>query len=214
MLFVCLCSGMSIWHWPINWCALCWEDFLAPSFSVPWLLVVICVGWRPCGFFSGQFGRLVGVIFIQLMFWWSCRCDFMWIGSDITANSLIPKLLQYFCPLFHYVSWALGMVICCRYCSLGYHCYCETLWPKATRGKRVYLASTSTLIFILEGSQDRNSSKTKTCREELMQRHQEGSCWLACSHGLLSHLSERIQDHHPKQGTTYNGLRFLSSNTD
>lgn len=64
MLFVCLCSGMSIWHWTINWCALCWEDYLAPSFSVPWLLVVICVGWRPVGFsLVSLAGSLVSSLF-------------------------------------------------------------------------------------------------------------------------------------------------------
>lgn len=45
---------------------------LAPSFSVPQLLGVVCVGWRPCGIFSVQLGMLIGVFFVQLIFWWSC----------------------------------------------------------------------------------------------------------------------------------------------
>ena len=37
-------------------------------------------------------------------------------------------------------------------------------------GKRIYLAYTFTLMFITEGSQDRNSYRTRTWRQELMQR--------------------------------------------
>ena len=36
-----------------------------------------------------------------------------------------------------------------------------------------------------------------------------GSCFLACFHGLLSLLSYRTQDHQPRDSTTHNGLESL-----
>jgi hypothetical protein len=42
--------------------------------------------------------------------------------------------------------------------------------PKQRGEGRVYLAYISTSLFITEGSQDRNSSKEGTWRQELMQR--------------------------------------------
>jgi hypothetical protein len=36
--------------------------------------------------------------------------------------------------------------------------------------ERVYSAYTSTLLFITKGSQDKNSSRSETRRQELMQR--------------------------------------------
>jgi hypothetical protein len=36
--------------------------------------------------------------------------------------------------------------------------------------KRVYLAYSSTLLFIIEGRQDRNSNRAGTWRKKLMQR--------------------------------------------
>ena len=46
--------------------------------------------------------------------------------------------------------------------------------------ERVYLAYTSALLFITEGSQDRNSNRAGTWRQELMQRPWKGAAyWLA-----------------------------------
>ena len=42
----------------------------------------------------------------------------------------------------------------------------------------------------------------------------EGCCLLACSHGLLSLLSYRTQDHQPIDGTTHNSLGPPSSITN
>jgi hypothetical protein len=72
--------------------------------------------------------------------------------------------------------------------------------------ERVYLAYMSTALFIPEGSQDRNSSRAGTWRQELMQRSwRDAAHWLA-SRGLFSLLSNRIQEHKPKDGPIHNGL--------
>jgi hypothetical protein len=42
----------------------------------------------------------------------------------------------------------------------------------------------------------------------------EGCCLLTCSHGLLSLLSYKTQDHQPRDGTTHNSLDFSSSVTN
>jgi hypothetical protein len=49
--------------------------------------------------------------------------------------------------------------------------------------KRVYLTYTSTSLFITKGNQDRNSSRDRTWRQELMQRRWRGTGLLpmACS---------------------------------
>jgi hypothetical protein len=59
--------------------------------------------------------------------------------------------------------------------------------------ERVYSAYSSTLLFITKGSQDRNSHRAGTWKQELMQRSWRGVAnWIA-SPGLLSLLSYRIQ---------------------
>jgi hypothetical protein len=71
--------------------------------------------------------------------------------------------------------------------------------------KSIYLAYTSTLLFI-KGSQDRNWKRAGSWRQELMQKPWRGAAsWLA-PHGLLSLLSYRTQDHQLRGGTTHNGL--------
>jgi hypothetical protein len=72
--------------------------------------------------------------------------------------------------------------------------------------ERVYLACASTLLFIIEGSQARNSSRAGTWRQELMQRPWRGAASCLSPHVFLSLLSYRTQDHQPRDGTTYNSL--------
>jgi hypothetical protein len=65
--------------------------------------------------------------------------------------------------------------------------------------ERVYSAYISTLLFITKGSQDRNSQRTGTWRQELMKRPWRNvTYWLAYP-GLLSLLSYRTQDYQPVQ---------------
>jgi hypothetical protein len=67
--------------------------------------------------------------------------------------------------------------------------------------ERVYSVYTFTLLFITKGSQDRNSHRAGTWRQELMQRP-----WRVLLTGfllgLLSLLSYRTQDHQPRDETT------------
>jgi len=80
--------------------------------------------------------------------------------------------------------------------------------------ERVYLAFTSTSLFIIEESQDRNSSRAGTWRQELMQRPwRDVAYWLA-PRDLLTLLSYRTQDHQLRDGTTYNGLDPPTSTTN
>ena len=75
--------------------------------------------------------------------------------------------------------------------------------------ERVYSAYTSTLLFITKGSQDRNSLRVRTWRQELMQRPwRDVTYWLA-SPGLFSLLYYRTQDYQPRDGTTHHGLSPL-----
>jgi hypothetical protein len=69
--------------------------------------------------------------------------------------------------------------------------------------ERVYLAYTSISLFITEGSQDRDSNRPVTWRQELMQRPWRGTPYWLAPHGLLSLFSYRTQDHQLRKGTTY-----------
>jgi len=71
----------------------------------------------------------------------------------------------------------------------------------------VYSTYTSTLLLITKGSQDRNSHRVGTRRQELMQRPWRGTAYLLAFLGMLSLLSYRTQDCQPWDDTTYNGLR-------
>jgi hypothetical protein len=71
--------------------------------------------------------------------------------------------------------------------------------------ERVYSAYTSTLLFITKGSQDRNSHRAGTWRQELMQSPWKGAAYWLASPGLLSLLFYRTQDYQPRDGTTHNG---------
>ena len=64
--------------------------------------------------------------------------------------------------------------------------------------ERVYSAYTSTLLFITKGSQDWNSHRVGTWRQELMQRPWRNAAYWLTPHRLLSLLSQRTQDHQPR----------------
>jgi hypothetical protein len=61
--------------------------------------------------------------------------------------------------------------------------------------ERVYLAYTSTLLLITKGSQDWNSHRIGTWRQELMQRLCRDAVYWIVSPGLLNLLSYRTQDY-------------------
>jgi hypothetical protein len=62
----------------------------------------------------------------------------------------------------------------------GLGCYwCKSL-PKQLREETVYLAYTSTSVFIIKGSQDRNSNRIGAWKQELMQRP-----WRRAAYGLF-----------------------------
>ena len=65
---------------------------------------------------------------------------------------------------------------------------------KQVREKRVYLVYSSISLFYIEGSQDRNSNRAGSWRQELMQKSWKGAAYC---------LSYGAQDH--KGGTTHNG---------
>ena len=69
-------------------------------------------------------------------------------------------------------------------------------------------------IFIIEGSQDRNSSKAGTWSQGLMQEPQVGTTYWLVPQDLLSLPSYRTQDHQPRGGTTHNGLGPLPPSTN
>ena len=65
------------------------------------------------------------------------------------------------------------------------------------------------LLFITKGSQDWDSHKAGTWRQEPMQRSwRDAASWLA-SPGLLSLLSYRTQDYQPRDSTTHKGASPL-----
>jgi hypothetical protein len=70
----------------------------------------------------------------------------------------------------------------------------------------VYLAYISILLFIIEVSQDGNSNRAGTWRQELMQKPWRGAAYWLAPHGLFSLLSYRTQDHQSRDGPTHNGL--------
>jgi hypothetical protein len=73
--------------------------------------------------------------------------------------------------------------------------------------KRIYLIYT-TLLFIIEGSQDKNSNRAGSLRQELMQKPRRGAAaYRLLSHGLLSLLSYRTQG---MDGNVHNGLGPLA----
>jgi hypothetical protein len=61
--------------------------------------------------------------------------------------------------------------------------------------ERVYPAYGSRSLFIIKGSQDRNSSRAGTWKQELIRGH--GGMLFT---GLLTLISYRTQDHQPRDG--------------
>jgi hypothetical protein len=74
---------------------------------------------------------------------------------------------------------------------------CNTITKTKVPEERVYSAYTSTLLFIIEESQHRNSNRAGTWRQELMQRPWRGAAYWVASLGMLSLFSYRTQDHQP-----------------
>ena len=72
--------------------------------------------------------------------------------------------------------------------------------------ERVHLTYTFVSLFIIKRSQDRNSSRVGTSRQQLMQRPWRGAAYWLTPHGLLSLLPQGSQNHQPSDGTTHNGL--------
>jgi hypothetical protein len=69
--------------------------------------------------------------------------------------------------------------------------------------ERIYSAYTPTFLFITKGSQDRNSHRAGSWRQELMQKP-----WRVLLTGswLDSLMSYKTQDHQPRDGTSHNRL--------
>ena len=65
--------------------------------------------------------------------------------------------------------------------------------------ERVYLAYTSTSMFIIKGSQDRNSKRTGTCRQELMQKPWRGAAYWLAPKGLFCLFSCRTRVQQPME---------------
>jgi hypothetical protein len=74
-------------------------------------------------------------------------------------------------------------------------------------GRKDYLAYTSIAMFIIKGSQGRNSNRATIWRQEAM----EECCLPTCSPWLLSLLSYRPK---PRKGTTYTELGLPESATN
>jgi hypothetical protein len=69
--------------------------------------------------------------------------------------------------------------------------------------EKVYSAYTSVWLFIMERSQDRNSNRTVTCRQELMQTHGVLLTGVL-PRGLLNLLFYRTRDQQLKGGPIHN----------
>jgi hypothetical protein len=77
--------------------------------------------------------------------------------------------------------------------------------------ERVYSAYIATLIFLTKGNQDRDSQKTGTWRQELMQRPWRSSAYWIASLGLFSLFSYGSQGYQPMDGITHDVPSHLRS---
>jgi hypothetical protein len=59
-------------------------------------------------------------------------------------------------------------------------------YDRSDTEERIYLAYTFTLLFIMEGSQDRNANRAGTWKQEQMQRPWRHAAYCLDPHGLLS----------------------------
>jgi hypothetical protein len=76
-------------------------------------------------------------------------------------------------------------------------------WQKQIGKQRTYIFVSP---FIIEGSQNRNSNRAGTRRQELTQRPwRDAAYWLAL-HGLLIPLSYKTLNHQPGDEITHHGL--------
>lgn len=72
----------------------------------------------------------------------------------------------------------------------------------------------SAYMFITSGSQGSKSSRAGTWKQELVQESWRSIAYWLVSHGLLSLLSYRTQDHHPRDVPTHKGLVLPTSITN
>jgi hypothetical protein len=87
-----------------------------------------------------------------------------------TSPGLMAGGPQPHCDSDDFAVCARARVRVCACLSQGFYS-CTNIMTKMQVGEeRVYSAYTSTLMFITKGSQDWNSSRTGTWRQELMQR--------------------------------------------
>ena len=70
----------------------------------------------------------------------------------------------------------------------------------------VYFTYISKALFIIEESQDRNSTWAGTWRQELTEKPWRGAAYWLASSGLLSPLSYRTQDRQTRDSMTHSGL--------
>jgi hypothetical protein len=74
--------------------------------------------------------------------------------------------------------------------------------------KRIYLAYSSTLLFITKGSELKRGSRMDVGPDTVAMK---GTAFWIVPHGFLSLLSSRTQDHQPKNSTTHRILARTSS---
>jgi hypothetical protein len=102
---------------------------------------------------------------------------------------------------------------------LGYHILVRVIiavmkYPDQIWGGKGLSAYTSISLFITEGSQDRNSRRTGTWRQELIQRPGRGVPYWLGPHDLLSLLSYRTQNDQLRGDTTHMGWSLPYQSTD
>ena len=104
------------------------------------------------------------------------------------------------CVFFYYSPFYLlrqGVLVKISTVAMKHHAR-EASW-----GGKVYSAYTSTLLFITKESQDRNSHRVGTWKQDLMQRPWMGAAYWLASPGFLSLISYRTQDYQPRNDITH-----------
>ena len=127
------------------------------------------------------------------------------VGLPSASVSTLPLLWTLLC--LYLVNPVPDLAFSLPQClSQGFYSCTNIMTKRQVGEERVYSAYTSTLLFITKGSQDRNSHRAGTWRQELMQRPWRDVTYWIASPGLLSLLSYRTQDYQLRVGTTHNGL--------